>query len=762
MGSNLVTDADLGQFFWSSTDLMSILASDGRWMVVNSAWPDSMGWSLDDLRSGPFLDLIHPDDVDSTIVEFNRLLAAPDATLVAFVNRQRHRDGSYRSIEWSCQGRDGLVFSAGRDITRRVKDQARLAESLETTRSILNAVADPIIVIDRDLCLIEAGPATEQMHGLAVAGRHGQSVLDVIHPDDRAKVAAAFQRAFDEDEVVGLHYRVSHVDGHAIPVEARVRSLSNDLDPPTRVVIVARDITQSVADATALAESVDLTRAILDAAPDSIIVIDEDLIVIEVSPGTASTYGIAQRERYGRSAMEIVHPDDRAAVGAVLERLFQIRTDGLTTYRFRARHSDGHWLTMETRARLLRDAEGRGRQAVLVSRDITDAVASHAALEEQKATADRRNIEKSEYVSRMSHEVRTPLNAVLGFAEILQMEAHTPAQEEMLGYIRSSGQHLLALINDVMDMSRVEAGAINLLREPVALREVVVECANLIGPQARTTNIDIINDVDGASVIDADRQRLKQVIVNLLSNAIKYNRPSGSVTVSCSAHEDQVRLSFTDTGIGISPAMMQRLFTPFDRLDAEATDVEGTGLGLSLSKSLAEAMGGTLGVVSVPGAGSTFWIELPFSAESNPPSSVVPLGSLPSAGPSPITEASILYIDDTVANLRLVEYLLASRPGLRLYTATLGREGLELARKHHPDLILLDAWLPDLHGAHILRRLRDDPATASIPVIVVSADSSAGQMRRFRDAGVEEFLAKPLNLQHLLSVIDAHLSTLAS
>jgi PAS domain S-box-containing protein len=135
MGSNLVTDADLGQFFWSSTDLMSILASDGRWMVVNSAWPDSMGWSLDDLRSGPFLDLIHPDDVDSTIVEFNRLLAAPDATLVAFVNRQRHRDGSYRSIEWSCQGRDGLVFSAGRDITRRVKDQARLAESLETTRS---------------------------------------------------------------------------------------------------------------------------------------------------------------------------------------------------------------------------------------------------------------------------------------------------------------------------------------------------------------------------------------------------------------------------------------------------------------------------------------------------------------------------------------------------------------------------------------------------------------------------------------------------
>jgi PAS domain S-box-containing protein len=762
MDSNAATDANLGQFFWSSTDLMSILGSDGSWIVVNSAWPNTMGWSLDDLRSEPFLDLIHPDDVEATIVEFNRLVSAPDSTLVAFVNRQRHRDGSYHSIEWSCQGRDGLVFSAGRDVTGRVEDQARLAESLETTRSILNAAADPIVVIDRDLCLIEAGPATEQMHGLPVAGRHGRSVLDVIHPEDRAIVAAAFLRAFDEDEVVGLHYRVCHVDGHAIPVEARIRSLRSEMGPPTRVVIVVRDITESVAAAAALAESVDLTRAILDAAPDSIIVVDEDLIVMEVSPGTERIYGIPQRDRYGRSAMELVHPDDRAEVAFILEQLFSTCTDNLSTYRFRARHIDGHWLTMETRARLLRDAEGRGRQAVLVSRDVTEAVASQAALEEEKATADRRNIEKSEYVSRMSHEVRTPLNAVLGFAEILQMEAHSPAQEEMLGYIRSSGQHLLALINDVMDMSRVEVGAINLLREPVALGEVVLECANLVSPQARTTGIDIINDVDCAIVIEVDRQRLKQVIVNLLSNAIKYNRPLGSVTVSCSTREDRVRLSFTDTGIGISPAMMERLFTPFDRLDAESTDVEGTGLGLSLSKSLAEAMGGTLGVVSVPDAGSTFWIELPSSVESNSHSSMEPTASLLSAEPSPITEASILYIDDTVANLRLVEYLLASRPGLRLYTATLGREGLELAREHHPDLILLDAWLPDLHGAHILRRLRDDPATASIPVVVVSADSSAGQMRRFQDAGVEEFLAKPLNLQHLLTVIDAHLSTLAS
>ena len=741
---------------------MSVLGSDGGWKVVNSAWPDSMGWSLDDLRSGPFLDLIHPDDVDATAVEFNRLLAAPDATLVAFVNRQRHRDGSYHSIEWSCQGRDGLVFSVGRDITSRVEDEARLAESLETTRSILNAAADPIILIDRDLCLIDADPATEQMHGLAVAGRHGSSVLDVIHPDDRANAAAAFARAFDEDDVIALHYRIRHVDGHAIPVEARVRSLRNELGSPTRAVIVARDITKSVEAEAALAESLDLTTAILDAAPDSIIVIDKDLIVIEASPGTERTYGIPQRDRHGRNAMEIVHPDDRPAVASILGRLFDDCTDHLATYRFRARHVDGQWLTMETRARLLRDVEGRGRQAVLVSRDISEAVATQLALEEGKAAADRRNLAKSEYMSRMSHEVRTPLNSVLGFAEILQMEAHSPAQDEMLGYIRSSGQHLLALINDVMDISRVEAGSMNLTSEPVALREIVVECTNLVGPPARTAGIDIINDVGSASVIVADRQRLKQVVVNLMSNAIKYNRPSGTLHVTCVADEGSMRLSFTDTGIGIAPEKMERLFTPFDRLDAESTDVEGTGLGLSLSKSLAEAMGAEIGVVSVPGTGSTFWIDLPQSTRSDTPSSTTPMAPVRPKDAPPIIDASILYIDDTVANLRLVEYLLATRPGLRLHTATLGIDGLELAREHHPDLILLDAWLPDLHGAHVLRQLRDDPATASIPVVVVSADASAGQMRRFQDAGVEEFLAKPLNLQHLLAVIDAHLLKLAS
>ncbi len=762
MASDEVTGADLGDFFWNSNDLMSVLSSDGNWLIVNPAWPASMGWSLEDLRSGPFLDLIHPDDVEVTTVEFERLLSAPHSTLVEFVNRQRHRDGAYHWIEWSCLGRDGKVFSTGRDVTDRVLGQARLAESLEMTRSILNAAADPIIVIDRDLCVVDAGPATEQLHGYPEAGRRGRTVLDIIHPDDRSCVAASFRRAFDVDDVVGLHCRIVHVDGHEIPIEARARALHDDHGKVTRVVIVARDISESVAAETALAESLEMTQAILAAAPDSIIVIAQDLIVVEVSPGTERIYGIPQSERYGRSAMDVVHPDDRPAIVDILQQLFEGPTDALKTYRFRAHHVDGRWLTMEARARLLRDVEGRGRRAVLVSRDVTDAVAAQAALEDAKALAEQHDLAKSEFMSRMSHELRTPMTAVLGFTEILQMEVHAPKVSEMLEYIHSSGKHLLALIDDVLDVSRVDSGSINLVTESIALSVMVRECITLVTPQARTFGIEIVNQVACDFHVQADHQRLKQVIVNLMTNAVKYNRPNGTVIVDCRQLDGQCRLSVTDTGIGVAPEKMTRLFTPFDRLDAEATSIEGTGLGLSLSKSLAEAMGGSLGVESISDEGSTFWVEMPSTELApGPMSSIDPIEGPTSSVPL-FRDANILYVDDTVANLRLVELLLARRPGVHLITASKGFDGLELAREHLPDLILLDAWLPDVHGLHILRQLRDDPITASIPVFVISADASSGQVRRFHDAGVQEFFAKPIDLSLLLAAIDATLAAAAA
>ncbi len=621
--------SDVGEFFWTSTDLMSILDADGTWKVVNSAWPDSMGWTLEDLQSGPFIDLIHPDDVEATIREFERLVALPDATLVEFRNRQRRRDGEYRWIEWSCQGRNGMVFSAGRDITTQVANQSALAESLETK------------------------------------------------------------------------------------------------------------------------------RAILDAVVDSIITVDENFRVLDVSPGTDRIYGVSKVDRVGRNSLTIVHPDDRIHVASELHRLFKGGDGNITSYRFRAPHSDGRMLSIETRGRLIRDANGDAPRAVLVSRDVTESVADELNLKDAKEAAERANRAKSEFMSRMSHELRTPLNSVLGFAQILEMELTSPDEIEMVGFIHNSGKYLLELINEVLDISRIEAGHISVMIEPVILKQLVNECVELVTPQASELGITITSSSKYDVQVLADQQRLKQVLLNLLSNAIKYNRANGSVTLACTQDGARVRLSVTDTGPGISPELRERLFTPFDRLDAESTGIEGTGLGLALSKGLTEAIGGTLGVDSVVGQGSTFWIELPVAEQTKSLSSRARPSLVRQAKATPTV--TVLYIEDDLANVQLVERLLHQRPSIRLITALQGVLGVELAQQYEPSLILLDVHLSDIHGYDVLERLRGDSRTIDIPVVVLSADATTWQQRRFKNAGVGDYLSKPLDLQHLLDVIDRHL-----
>jgi PAS domain S-box-containing protein len=625
--------SELVEFFWNSTDLMSVLSGDGSWEIVNAAWPEQMGWSLENLQNGPFIDLIHPDDVAVTIREFERLVDSPDATLVQFRNRQRRRDGAYRWIEWSCQGRNGKVFSAGRDITSQVEDQIELANSLETKRAILDAVVDSIVTID------------EQFH------------------------------------------------------------------------------------------------------------------VLDVSPGTDRIYGVSGEERRGKNSLSIVFPEDRDHVATELRRLFQGEDGAITSYRFRAQHVNGTLLSIETRGRLIRDGAGSEPRAVLVSRDVSETVAAEVILKEAKEAAERANAAKSEFMSRMSHELRTPLNSVLGFAQILEMELTSPDALEMVGFIHHSGTYLLELINEVLDISRIESGHISVLIEPIVLKDLERECLEIVTPLANDLGISIASKGNLDFHVLGDQQRLKQVLLNLLSNAIKYNRRNGTVTITCERVRDRVRLSVSDTGPGISPDLRGRLFTPFDRLDAETSGVEGTGLGLALSKGLIEAIGGTLGVDSQVGWGSTFWIELP-SAEC--PNSVAE-GTRPTLAHdvATSTKTTVLYIEDDLANVQLVERLLLQRPNIRLITSLLGGLGVEMAQQYQPHLILLDVHLTDIHGFEVLDRLQCDSRTVDIPVVVLSADATTWQRRRFRNAGVYDYLSKPLDLQQLLDVIDEHVGVRA-
>ena len=378
------------------------------------------------------------------------------------------------------------------------------------------------------------------------------------------------------------------------------------------------------------------------------------------------------------------------------------------------------------------------------------------ALSAATAEADHANRAKSEFLSRMSHELRTPLNAILGFAQLLEMDALSPRQGESVGHILRAGRHLLGLINEVLDISRIEAGRMSLSLEPVPVRETLAQAMQLVQPAATALEVAVRADaIDDRLHVLADRQRLQQVFLNLLSNAIKYNQPRGTVTVECRpVGAERLRVAVTDTGPGIAPDKLGRLFTPFDRLGAEAGGVEGTGLGLALSKALVEAMGGVLHVRSEPGSGSTFSVEL---AAVPGPTAADPSGAgaaAPTDGAAPARRRTILYIEDNLSNLRLVEAVLSRRPSITVLSAMQGQVGVDLARAHRPDLILLDRHLPDIPGDQVMRQLQADDDTRAIPVVILSADAIPSGIRAFLDAGARAYLTKPLDVRHLLAAID--------
>jgi PAS domain S-box-containing protein len=703
-------------------------------------------------------DLVHPDDQASLRESAQRLFTSGEIVTARY--RVQHEDGHWVMLEsrgralHNADGPPTLAVFIARDISKAVEAEEALAANVATTRAILHAAPDSIIMINHDLIVLDASPATQRIYGLTPSERFGASALNVVHPDDRANVERALRRFFDVDErdLFSIRFRAAHADGHVLFIEARGLLLRDSSGATPRAVIVSRDVTESVIAEAALADSFAKTGAILEAVPESIVTIDGDLRVLDSSPGSERLYGITQEDRRGRAVFDLVHPDDQTEIVAGLRRLFEADDDEMMTYRFRAVHGDD-WIKVETRGRLLRRVDGQPPQAVLVSRDITEEFLAQEALKAAKETAEQANLAKSEFMSRMSHELRTPLNSVLGFAQILEMELESEDQLELVSHIYKSGNHLLELINEVLDISRVESGHISVSLEAVSMSDIIAECVRIISPLAADSGVTvIINDSDDVTVL-ADAQRLTQVVINLMSNAVKFNRPNGRVTIDRVVLGDRLRLSVIDTGPGIEPAMQSRLFTAFDRLDADMKGIEGTGLGLALSKSLIEALGGTIGVDSTPGVGSTFWIELPISDEPRSEPQLI----APRVSRVALPDATVLYIEDNVANVHLVERLLAKRSNVHLVTSLQGGLGIELAQQIRPALILLDVHLPDLHGLDVLKRLRSTLRTADIPVIILSADATEWQNGRFLEAGANDYLTKPFNLHRLIDVLNDYL-----
>ncbi len=392
---------------------------------------------------------------------------------------------------------------------------------------------------------------------------------------------------------------------------------------------------------------------------------------------------------------------------------------------------------------------------------------TNAELEMAMEQAKKANQAKSAFLSSMSHELRTPLNAILGFAQILTSESlpSTLAQKkEFATHILKSGRHLLTLINEILDLAKVESGTVTLSMEPVALQDTLAECKTMIEPLASQRKVRVLFPERCEAVVLADRTRLKQVMLNLLANAVKYNREMGAVVIDCSTPAPgRVRLAVQDTGMGLRPDQLDALFQPFNRLGQEGGGEEGTGIGLVVTRRLVELMGGEIGVSSTVGVGSVFSVEL---QATEPAAAVAGSGVVHQLARRPAPEDAqmhtVLYVEDNPANLKLVQEIVRFRSDLRLLTAPDGHLGIELAKAHLPDLILMDLNLPCVSGADALRELRSDPRTSHIPIIALTANAMPGDIQRGIESGFFRYLTKPINIDEFTEALNSTLALIDS
>jgi PAS domain S-box-containing protein len=514
------------------------------------------------------------------------------------------------------------------------------------------------------------------------------------------------------------------------------------------------------------------TRSLFESSIDAIMTTNPAGIITDVNKEMETLTGCTRDELIGAPFKKFFTDPERAeaSIKAVLAE------KKVTDYELTVRAWDGKETVVSYNATTFYDRNRRLQGVFAAARDVTERkrldhvlLEKNLELESARAVAEKANLAKSEFLSSMSHELRSPLNAILGFAQLLESEVPpaTPSQKASIDQILHAGWYLLELINEILDLAVVESGKLSMSVEPVSVAEVMLECQAMIEPQGQKHgNRLTFPRLELPQFVLADRIRLKQVLINLLSNAIKYSQPGGAVVVECAPGTPDrplTRISVRDSGAGLPPEKLAQLFQPFNRLGRESSSEEGTGIGLVMSKILVEMMGGSIGVESTVGVGSVFWFEL----DSTPAPGLAIEGAdlagvIQAKAPLEVALRTLLYVEDNAANLKLVEQLIARRSDLRLMSAGDGRLGIEMARASLPDVILMDINLPGLDGYQALEILREDPATAGIPVLAISASAMLSDIRKGLDAGFFRYLTKPIHVSDFMDAIDAVLEVAGS
>jgi PAS domain S-box-containing protein len=676
----------------------------------------------------------------------------------------------------------------GTDNTARKRAEEALLKAGALQAAIFNSANFSSIATDEKGVIQLFNVGAERMLGYAAA-----EVLNKITPADisdpqeviaRAKalslelgtgIAPGFEAlVFKASRGIEDIYELTYIrkDGSRFPAVVSVTALRDDRGGIIGYLLIGTDNTarkQVEADQKKLDQRLRdqqfYTRSLIESNIDALMTTDPLGIITDVNKQMEALTGCTRDELIGAPSKNYFTDPERAEAAIKLV----LSEKKVTDYELTARARDGKKTEVSYNATTFYDRDRTLQGVLAVARDVTERKRNEQALQETnvelesaKSAAEQANLAKSDFLSSMSHELRSPLNAILGFAQLIISDSPppTPSQTASIDQILQAGWHLLKLINEILDLSVIESGKVSLSTEAVSLAEVMSECQAMMEPQAQQLGINMtFPRFDNPFFVSADRTRLKQIVINLLSNAIKYNKEQGTVVVDCATSAPGLtRISVKDSGAGLSPEKLAQLFQPFNRLGQEAGGVAGTGIGLVVTKRLAELMGGVLGVESIAGAGSVFWCELISCAA---PQLVVESGEAAALDvPTVATGArrlTLLYVEDNLANMKLVEQLIARRPDLRLLTAVNGTLGIEVARTSQPTMILMDINLPGISGVEALKVLRGDPATAHIPVVALSANAMPRDIEKGLQAGFFRYLTKPIKINEFMHTLDAAL-----
>jgi len=771
--------------------IVTLQASDGVIETTNPGAERMFGYTAAELIGRKFSTIIPELGVeqrDNTLEFFG----VSDEARAAGIGREvvgRRKDGAEFPVEIAVSEMwlSGQRHFTGilRDITARKQTAEALLKAGALQSAIFNSENFSSIATDENGVIQIFNVGAERMLGYTAA-----EVLNKITPADisdpqeviaRAKALSAELKTpitpgfealvFKASRGIEDIYELTYIrkDGSRFPAVVSVTALRDAKNAIIGFLLIGTDNTarkqveaeQKVLDQR-LRDQQFYTRSLIESNIDAIMTTNPSGIITDVNKQMEALTGCSRDELIGAPFKDFFTDSERAESGIKLV----LSEKSLSNYELTARARDGRETVVSYNASTFYDRDRRLQGVFAAARDVTERKHFEHALQESnselqraKAAAEKANLAKSDFLSNMSHELRSPLNAILGFAQLMESStpAPTPSQAGRISQILQAGWHLLNLINEILDLAVIESGRVSLSLEPVSLSEILSECREMMDSLAQKRGIIMtFPSFELPSYVKADRTRLKQIVINLVSNAIKYNKENGTVVVDCVAcGQDMIRISVKDSGAGLKPEKVAQLFQPFNRLGQEAGSVAGTGIGLVVTKKLAELIEGNLGAESTFGTGSVFWVDLPASGPPEIPEDQAEhlAKATPQSG-AEICQRTLLYIEDNPANMTLVEEIVSRLPNLRLLTAVNGTLGISIAHDFRPDVILMDINLPGISGIDAMKMLLVDPLTAHIPVVALSANAMQRDIEKGLEAGFFRYITKPIRIKEFTEALD--------